>query len=312
MICKLKFQQVNDHNGKTMKKKLLISFSGGRTSAFMTQWIIKNLSDEYEMIVVFANTGKERPETLDFVKRCDEYFNFNCVWIEAITNPKFGIGSRAKVVTYETASKNGEPFEQMIAKHGIPNVMNPNCTRELKRVALRAYCRSIGWKGYYTAIGYRIDEIDRMAPDWQKQNHIYPLISNIPTKKNGINKFWRDMPFDLNLKTYEGNCDICFKKSDRKIMTLLKENPYLSEWWLQMEEKYNTYIPIGRQKETLKPPINFFRQNRSLKVLIEMSKLEFNLAKDESQFVAFYEQLSLFDSDLDLSGGCSSESCEAF
>lgn len=55
-----------------MRKKLLVSFSGGLTSAYMTKWILDNLSNQYEMIVVYANTGKEREETLQFVNECDK------------------------------------------------------------------------------------------------------------------------------------------------------------------------------------------------------------------------------------------------
>jgi len=50
----------------------IISFSGGRTSAYMLHQIIAAhdglLPDD--IVVCFANTGKERPETLDFVQRC--------------------------------------------------------------------------------------------------------------------------------------------------------------------------------------------------------------------------------------------------
>jgi hypothetical protein len=34
--------------------------------------------------VVFANTGQEREETLEFVKQCDDHFGFGTVWIEGV------------------------------------------------------------------------------------------------------------------------------------------------------------------------------------------------------------------------------------
>lgn len=137
------------------KQKLLISFSGGQTSAFMTQWLLKNKQDEYEMKVVFANTGMENEKTLEFVKNCSKYFQFECVWVEAVTNPEWGKGVSAKVVTFETASRNGEPFDASNQKHGLPNQTAPKCTNELKSYAIKAYLREIGWKKYYTAIGIR-------------------------------------------------------------------------------------------------------------------------------------------------------------
>ena len=85
---------------KQQKEKLLISFSGGRTSAFMAWWLLNNKQDKYEMILVFANTGKEREETLEFVHKCDVEFGFNTVWIEAKVQEK-GIGTSFNVVNYE-------------------------------------------------------------------------------------------------------------------------------------------------------------------------------------------------------------------
>lgn len=293
---------------KKAKPHLVISFSGGRTSAFMTKWVLDNWKDLYEkIIVVFANTGKEREETLEFTQQCDEYFNFNCVWVEAVTNPQYGKGVSAKVVNYKTASRKGEPFIAMVAKHGMPSVNSPICTRELKTNAIKAYLRSIGWKNYYIAIGIRVDEIDRVSPNAKKQKLIYPLVSNIPTTKQDINKFWGQQPFDLRLKPYEGNCDLCFKKSLRKLMTIVKQNPDLVDWWGELEKQYSEFIPISkRNNEKLKPPLYCFRSNKSIFDIVEMAKHPFSPARDDSKYIP-----SLFDMDLDTSNGCS-ESCEVF
>ena len=302
-------------DGKKEKKgRVLISFSGGRTSAFMTQWLLKNKSDEYEFIIVFANTGKEREETLEFVQECDGYFGLNVVWVEAVINPDPRKGTRAKVVDFNTANRNGKPFEDVIKKHGMMNVRNPKCTRELKTHTIAAYAKSIGWKKYTTAIGIRVDEIDRISPDHAKKRYIYPLASMIPTTKNDINKFWRDMPFDLRLKTYEGNCDLCFKKSFRKLYTIAKENPQLTQWWIDIENKYKEFIPKSQQhNEKIVPPLYFFRQNTSMdEILKAANSIDFEMAKDESQYKAEYKQLSLYDLyEMDISNGCT-ESCEVF
>lgn len=293
-------------------KKLLISYSGGRTSGFMTKWCLENLKDEYEIIVVFANTGKERQETLDFINESDKAFGYNCVWVEAVTNPEHGKGVTAKVVTFETASRNGEPFENMIKKHGMPSVASPHCTRELKAYTIKNYAKQIGWKGYYLAIGIRVDEIDRISPEAAKNRCIYPLVSMIPTTKNDINLFWSKQSFDLRLKTYEGNCDLCFKKSFRKLMTITKENPQLMDWWVEMENKYEAFIPEGKKNnKKLIPPIHCFRSNKSILDVRDMALNKFDMAKDESKYIKEYKQLDLWGVSLDVSNGCS-ESCEVF
>jgi len=293
------------------KDKLCIAFSGGRTSAFMTKWCIEKLSDKYEILVVFANTGKERVETLDFIKKCDDYFGFNVVWVEAVTNMNHGVGVTAKIVDYETASRNGEPFEAHIAKHGMPNQSSPHCSRDLKAYAIKALLKDIGWKKYYTAIGIRADEPSRLNfKKAKKERIIYPLATMIHTTKSNINYFWSKQPFDLTIKSYEGNCDLCWKKSYRKLMTIAIENPQLTDWWRQMEQKYENYIPKSRsENELIKLPIRFFRENQTIDDLIEESKFDFNLATDESKIID--NQMSMWDEHLDQNFGCV-ESCEPF
>lgn len=207
-------------------KQLLISFSGGLTSAYMTKQLLDILDkSKYEIIVVYANTGREREETLEFIRDCDLFFQFNTIWVECITNPVHGQGVAARIVNFETASRNGEPFEASIAKHGISNVRQPICTRELKTSTINAYMRQIGWRKYHRAIGIRVDEFDRMDPNYKKKRIIYPLVSMWPTRKADILSFWERQTFTLKLKSYQGNCDCCFKKSLRKLLTIAALEP---------------------------------------------------------------------------------------
>lgn len=300
-----------------MKEKLLISFSGGRTSAYMAQWLLNNVIDKYEIIVVFSNTGEEDEATLEFVKKCDEYFRFNTIWIEAITNPKYGKGVSARIVDFKTADRTGLPFRNMIEKHGIPNQSTPHCSRELKKYAIRAYARQIGWKKYYTAIGIRNDEVDRISLVREKERLIYPLISLHPTNRQQINKFWLSMSFDLQIKSYEGNCKVCWKKSLRKLLTIARERPEWFEKFSEWEKEFENYTPpvrLNKMKERgVKPvlPNRFFRGKLSVNDILEMSKNDFEPVRDESKDVDEYVQTRLFGHELDLSDGCV-ESCEVF
>lgn len=275
-----------------MRKKLLVSFSGGETSAYMAQWLWNNKSAEYEMIFVFANTGRENDETLDFVQKCEKYFEFPVVWVEAVVYPGKRKGSTHKVVNYYSASREGQPFERVIKKYGIPNQRFPHCTRELKQNPIRSYAKA-HWNGeeYYTAIGIRNDEIDRMSAKAKQWNLIYPLISCNPKTKPEINTWWNNHPFRLNLKGYQGNCKTCWKKTDSKLFQIAKEDKTHFDFDIRMEE---TYPRIGPEfsKYDNQPDRVFFRKSRSAKDIL-------TLAQD-------FDGIVIDDSDV------YSESCEVF
>lgn len=265
------------------KNRLLISFSGGRTSAYMTKLLLDHVDRNLtEVVVVFANTGKESKETYDFIRQCDKKFGFGTIWVESVINPLRGKGTRAKVVDYHTADRTGRVFENMIRKYGIPNIAFKHCTRELKIKPIRSYAiHQLGWKNFYTAIGIRTDEAARMSSSREKMKIIYPLISMYPSDRYDVNKFWMNQSFDLQLKSYEGNCDFCLEKSDRKLITLCKETPDHTNWWKEIEDKYSDFIPEGRTCN--KVPVRFYRRNRSIRDFIELSEHEFIPARDESK-----------------------------
>ena len=97
-----------------LKERLLLSVSGGLTSMLMMLYCLKKLSDKYEMICVFANTGKEKEGTLKFVNDCAIRFKTMIIWVEAKHrdengNPysRKGWKVKHKVVNFETASQIG-------------------------------------------------------------------------------------------------------------------------------------------------------------------------------------------------------------
>jgi len=282
-----------------MKDKLLVSFSGGETSAYMLWWILKNWTNKYDIKVVFANTGQENEETLLFVQKCSEYFKVEVTWVEAVVNPENRKGTTHKVVNFETASRNGEPFEAVIAKYGIPNPATPHCNREMKLNAINSYMKSIGWKKYYSAIGIRVDEFDRMNAKRKERRLLYPLISEKPMSKAKINQWWNLQPFRLELKGYQGNCKTCWKKSDAKLYTLINENKSQFDFFEQMENKYSNFIPESRIKlmkergEEIPTKTNFFRKNRSVADLVKEAENFKRIITDDSQTVDY--QIDLFD-----------------
>ena len=281
------------------KKKLLVSFSGGETSAFMSQWLLRNKKDEYDMVFVFANTGEENEETLEFVDRCDKEFDLNVVWVEAVVYHNERKGTSHKIVDFKTAARKGEPFEEVIKKYGIPNQAFPHCNREMKLSPIHSYIKSgLGWKkGYYTAIGIRYDEVDRMVADRSHYNIIYPLIEDVRMTKPKINFWWDKQSFRLNLKGYQGNCKTCWKKSKKNLSKIAKESPEHYDFFKRMEDEYGLVTPLDRDEvlndKGNKKPMTFFRGGVSVDGIFDLSE-NFNSIVRDSHVDTNY-QMDLFD-----------------
>ena len=77
-----------DVRGYRIPTPACISFSGGRTSAFMLKQILNAYEGELpkDIIVCFANTGKELPETLDFVHEVEKMWDIDIHWLELQIN----------------------------------------------------------------------------------------------------------------------------------------------------------------------------------------------------------------------------------
>lgn len=219
----------------------IISFSGGRTSAYL----LKKVIDAYggtlpeDIIPVFANTGLEHPATYDFVQAIMDRWNVPVHWIEY---------RRAKplVVRVEPheADREGRVFESLIErKRFLPNALARFCTSEMKVLAIRRYAKKhLGFTdGWTTAIGIRADEPRRVAKikDHLEEIKVCPLARSGVTLGD-VTSFWSGNDFDLAFPAGDnsaGNCYGCFLKTRRTIESLIERDPERMKWWLRMEDK---------------------------------------------------------------------------
>jgi len=210
-----------------------------------------------DVVVCFANTGKEMPETLDFVQECSERWAVPITWLEFYADkpfePKDSVLANAwRVVDHRSASRNGEPFSMLLDNALVSSIPNPvarQCTVQLKIRTIERYIKkTIGWDEWISVIGIRADEPYRAAklranPSGGRsgQYRIAPLVDCGVTAAE-VGEFWLRQPFDLRLpnmggKTMHGNCDLCFLKGADQVQSLIREQPERAKWWIRAEER---------------------------------------------------------------------------
>ncbi len=232
----------------------LLSFSGGRTSAYLLRQVLDASAGQLPdgVAVVFCNTGREMPQTLDFVRDCSKRWAVPVAWLEYW--PGGEKGRKFRLVDHATASRNGEPYEALLKERGyLPNPASRFCSVVLTIRVMRDYARSLGWEHWINAVGLRFDEPRRVAKlkdQRERWETLAPLYEARVTKED-VAAFWRAQPFDLQLpnlggKTPAGNCDLCFLKSARTISGLIADNPALAAWWVRMEDEATPRTLAGK------------------------------------------------------------------
>lgn len=238
----------------------VINFSGGRTSAYMAK---KLIDENKNYIITFQNTGKELPQTLDFINECNQRWNLNIIWLE------YRYGNNFEIVTYETASRDGRPFNEAIAhnKNFLPNQRMRYCTTMLKIETLKRYLKSIGIKEYTSYNGIRYDEPRRWAKIKNSDLDIELPLVKWKITKNDVLEFWKNQDFDLKLNEPYGNCDCCFLKGKGKLAIIAKEKPDLFNWWIDQEIKakatFKKEITYQQIKEKAESQLGLFDNDPS-------------------------------------------------
>lgn len=221
----------------------VISFSGGRTSGYMLRLILDAYQGKLpdDVRVIFTNTGREMPETLDFVDECSARWGVPITWLE------YRAGGRYVVVNYEKASRDGEPFAAVITdRNFLPNPVARICTVELKVLTMVRYVTAeMGWPFFTNVVGIRADEPKRVAKlgdSARKEFGRYAPLALAGIVAADVGKFWSGNDFDLRLpnlngKTAHGNCDLCFLKGLHQKVSLIREQPSRAKWWIEQERR---------------------------------------------------------------------------
>ena len=216
-----------------------IAFSGGRSSAYMLHEILAangGLPDRAQ--VIFCNTGREMPETLDFVHEVGEIWRVPIVWLEyRPVAPGF------ERVSHNSAYRNGEPFEMLIRKRKfLPNQQARFCTTELKIRPAKKYLVSLGWERWTNCVGLRADEPSRLNKPAQPDRWtVWHPLATAGVSRHDVAEFWSRQKFDLRLPNVKGNCwlgncDGCFLKSEAHVAAFTRDLPDRAAWWERMED----------------------------------------------------------------------------
>ncbi len=219
---------------RNLPQRMTIGVSGGRSSAYQMAHIVAACDGRFspDWVFMFENTGLERSETYAFIQRLDQYFGLRLAILE------YRAGNKFEVVDHSTLSRNGEPMDTLLSEQlrrrdgtigvrPLPNPAQRTCTANLKiKTAHRYVRRSLGWPTqYYAAIGYRADEKSRCDRKWLQDEKrgfgeggigVFPMFE-AGVVQDRVESFWRNGPFDLELDSDFGNCDLCFMASTWKI-----------------------------------------------------------------------------------------------
>lgn len=235
--------------------------------------MLRLLMDTYpdfrdRFIVLFCNTGKEKDATLDFVRDIQREFGVEVIWLEYTRVPatpeirdcykhsksiqtvqgQIDRGEDThwfKVVSYETARRNEHPrgpFDELLEwANVLPNQNNRMCSVQMKLRTMMRYLFSLGIYEWQDFIGIRADEAHRVKEIEQNSPSYavpqFPLVEQGVTVRD-VKAFWRCQPFDLQLKDYQGNCDLCYLKKWWKRVKMAKENPRAAQWWVNQEATF--------------------------------------------------------------------------
>ncbi|CAL9957311.1 phosphoadenosine phosphosulfate reductase [Vibrio phage K250 g1] len=273
--------------------KKVVSFSGGRTSAYLCYLMKEKYGDDVDF--VYMDTGAEHPKTYDFIRNVNDAFGLNLTCLRTKFNPELGKANSYEVISIDEIKHDLKPWVEMMKKYGTP--YNPGgafCTDRMKLVPWTKYLNEKYGKGCYsTYLGIRIDEPKRLKP----RDGIVYLGDISDFEKQDILDWWSEQDFNLEIEEHLGNCVFCIKKGINKVALAIKDEPELAD-------RFNEILDVNEIRTVEKrksPPLEMYRGRQSFGQIIATFKEH---SRDE--IASTIRGMKSYNS-----GSCS-ESCEVF
>lgn len=271
----------------------VVSFSGGRTSAYLV-WLMEQARHEgADVHYVFMDTGAEHPATYAFIRNIVAQWGIPLVCLRAVLSPEMGVGPTYRVVDVADIGPDLAPWREMLKIYGAPDVSRPHCTGKMKTIPHDKYCNERFGKGNYTTwLGIRGDEPNRLG----ERPGVRFLAELSRFKKQDVLNWWAKQPFDLGIMEHLGNCTFCIKKSLGKVALATRDEPELAAQFVALTE--------GPEVRTEGLMHQHKRMYREYKTLTEVSQMFPESTRDE--LFSRLKMAHAFDT-----GACA-ESCEVF
>jgi hypothetical protein len=185
--------------------------------------------NDFNKLYVFANTGQEKVETIDFLRDIVKFWNIPLNLIEGKYSTVNGIGVKHTVIdSFDNLDMDSKVFEAAI-EHlnknkwvGVPNQAVPYCSEYLKKRPIHSLAKEVfNGEPYITALGYRKEDMPKRITYQELKetpNKIAPLLTDFthPVGIPFIDEFFDAMPFKLGIHSEFGNCELCHKRSEKK------------------------------------------------------------------------------------------------
>src|SRR5471030_3134490 len=142
----------------------IVSFSGGRSSAYLVHLMeLRRIAGE-DVRYVFMDTGAEHPKTYEFIKNIVNHWNIDLTCLRVVVNPVLGQANGYKQISVDEIGYDLQLWRDICAKYGTPYIHGAFCTRTMKIEPFDRYCKENFADGFHKWIGIRADEPRRLKP----------------------------------------------------------------------------------------------------------------------------------------------------